>query len=74
MANYATEELENDDGLDLNKTPMFTKAIDKAKSLNEKNDYMLELTATELIVENDKIVGVKAEYYDGTTYGSTATP
>jgi succinate dehydrogenase/fumarate reductase flavoprotein subunit/uncharacterized protein with FMN-binding domain len=68
VANYATEEMENDDGLDLNKTPMFTKAIDKAKSLNEKNDYMLELTATELIVENDKIVGVKAEYYDGTTY------
>jgi succinate dehydrogenase/fumarate reductase flavoprotein subunit/uncharacterized protein with FMN-binding domain len=68
VANYATEELENDDGLDLNKTPMFTKAVDKAKALNEKNDYMLELTATELIVENDKIVGVKAEYYDGTTY------
>ena len=68
VANYATEDFENDDGLDLNKTPMFTRAVDMAKAMNEKNDYMLELTATDLIMDGDAIVGVKATYYDGTTY------
>lgn len=68
VSNYATEDYQDDDALDLNKTPMFTAAIDKAKSFNSKNDYMLELTATELILEDGKIVGVKSEYYDGTTY------
>ncbi len=49
-------------------TEMFTNAIEKAKALNEKNDYMLELTAKELIVENGEVKGVKATKYDGTQY------
>ena len=68
VANYATEEFEDDDALDLNKTPMFTRAVDMAKAMNEKNDYMLELTATELILDGGEVVGVKAVYYDGTSY------
>ena len=68
VANYATEDYEDDDALDLNKTPMFTRAVDMAKAMNEKNDYMLELTATDLIMDGDAIVGVKATYYDGTVY------
>lgn len=50
------------------KTTMFTSAVDKAKAMNEKNDYLLELTATDLLTDGDKIVGVKATYHDGTTY------
>ncbi|MFV0351847.1 MAG: FAD-binding protein [Oscillospiraceae bacterium] len=50
------------------KTEMFTSAIEKAKATNEKNDYMLELTATDLIMENGEVKGVKAVLYDGTTY------
>lgn len=50
------------------KTPMFQAALDKAKAMNEKNGYELELTATELITEGDRIVGVRATKYDGTTY------
>ena len=50
------------------KTEMFTNAIEKAKSLNDKNDYKLELTAKELIVEDGVIKGVRAESYDGSTY------
>ena len=51
-----------------NKTDMFTSAVEKAKAMNEKNDYMLELTATDLITDGDKITGVKAVSWDGTTY------
>ncbi|SBV96824.1 FMN-binding domain protein [uncultured Eubacteriales bacterium] len=50
------------------KTDMFTNAVEKAKALNEKNDYMLELTATDLLTEGGKITGVKAVSWDGTTY------
>lgn len=51
------------------KTDMFTSAVEKAKAMNEKNDYCLELTAKELITDGDgKVVGVRAELYDGTTY------
>ncbi len=50
------------------KTTMFTSAVNKAKAMNEKNDYMLELTATALITDGGKIVGVKATSYDGTAY------
>lgn len=47
----------------------YQAAIEKAKAYNEKNDYMLELTATELITdESGAVTGVKATYYDGTTY------
>ncbi len=46
----------------------YANSIEKAKAMNPKNDYMTELTATDLIVEGGKVVGVKAEYYDGTKY------
>jgi len=47
----------------------YQAAMEKAKAYNEKNDYMLELTATELITdESGAVTGVKATYYDGTTY------
>ncbi|WP_029504883.1 FAD-binding protein [Lachnoclostridium phytofermentans] len=47
----------------------YASAMEAAKALNEKNDYMLELTATKLLTdENGKINGVQATYYDGTTY------
>ncbi|WP_084786599.1 FAD-binding protein [Bacillus tuaregi] len=51
-----------------NKTDYFTNAVNKAKSYNDKNDYMLELTAEELITEGDKVTGVRAKFYDGTVY------
>lgn len=51
-----------------NKTYQFNRAMDTAKAFNEKNDYLLELDAQELILEGDKPVGVKAVLYDGTTY------
>lgn len=50
------------------KTNQFNRAMDKAVSLNEKNGYQLELTAEELIFDNDQVAGVKAVSYDGTTY------
>ena len=47
----------------------YTNSMEKAKAMNEKNDYMTELTATDLITDDDgNVIGVKAEYYDGTTY------
>ena len=46
----------------------YVSSLNKAKAMNEKNDYMTELKATDLIMDGDKVVGVKAEYYDGTTY------
>ena len=46
----------------------YVNSMEKAKGMNEKNDYMLELTATDLLVENGAVVGVEAKYYDGTTY------
>lgn len=47
----------------------YVSTMEKAKALNEKNDYMLELTATQLITdEAGEVKGVKATYYDGTTY------
>lgn len=52
-----------------NKTDMMTAAVEQAKAKNAKNDYMLELTATELLFDKDgKVAGVKATYWDGTTY------
>jgi succinate dehydrogenase/fumarate reductase flavoprotein subunit len=52
-----------------NKTFQFERAIEKAKALNEKNDYQTELTATELITDEDgAVIGVRAESYDGTAY------
>ena len=52
-----------------NKTYQFTRALDIAKAMNDKNDYMTELTATSLIFDaNGAVIGVNAEYYDGTKY------
>ena len=52
-----------------NKTYQFLRALDIANAKNEKNRYMTELTAESLIFDNDgKAIGVKATYYDGTTY------
>ena len=52
-----------------NKTYQFLRALDIANGMNEKNQYMTELTATSLIFdENGKAIGVNAEYYDGTSY------
>ena len=50
-------------------TFLFQNALDKAKTMNEKNDYKLELTAESLLTdENGNVTGVKATSYDGTTY------
>lgn len=51
-----------------NKTNQYNRAMETAKAMNEKNDFMLELTGEELIFDNDTVVGVKAVSYDGTTY------
>ncbi|MGI1659293.1 MAG: FAD-binding protein [Desulfitobacterium sp.] len=51
-----------------NKTYMFDNAVKKARDQNPAAEYMLELTAQELLKEGDKVVGVKAVYHDGTTY------
>lgn len=51
-----------------NKTYQYDRAMEKAKGLNEANDYMLELTARELIFEGERVAGVKAVSYDGTVY------
>ena len=51
------------------KTWQYQNALDQAKAMNEKNDYQLELTADELIFDEDgKVIGVHANYYDGTQY------
>ncbi len=50
------------------KDTMYTRAINNAVLKDDKNDYMLELTATDLITQDDKVVGVKAEYFDGSIY------
>lgn len=48
---------------------MYQSALEKAKTVSPGSDYMLELTAEELLFDADgKIAGVKAKYYDGTTY------
>lgn len=47
----------------------YQSTIEQAKAYNEKNDYMLELTATKLLTdEAGNVNGVQATYYDGTTY------
>ena len=46
----------------------YLNSMEKATAMNEKNKYMTELTAKSLIVEDGKVVGVEAEYYDGTVY------
>ena len=52
-----------------NKTYQFTRALEIANAKNEKNQYMTELRAGELIfAEDGSIIGVRATYYDGTEY------
>lgn len=51
-----------------NKDIAYQNSIEQAKAMNEKNDYMTELTAKELITEDGNVVGVRCEYYDGTIY------
>lgn len=51
-----------------NKTSQFNRAIEKAVAMNEKNGYQLELTAKELIFNDNKITGVRCVAYDGTVY------
>ena len=47
----------------------FQNALDKAVDMNEKNDYQLELTADELITDDEgNVTGVHAVSYDGTEY------
>lgn len=47
----------------------YENSMEEAKAMNEKNDYMTELTATDLILDDDgNVIGVEAEYYDGTIY------
>ena len=48
---------------------MYVRALDAKKALNDKNDYMLELKGTELLVdETGAVAGVRAVYWDGTVY------
>ncbi|MDR3122389.1 MAG: FAD-binding protein [Treponema sp.] len=58
----------SDDGEDLFKTTMFTRAIERAKARNPDSGYKLELRATDLIMADGKVAGVKAAYRDGTSY------
>jgi uncharacterized protein with FMN-binding domain len=52
-----------------NKTYQFQRAMDTATAMNEKNGYMLELTADSLITDAEgNVTGVRCTYYDGTTY------
>lgn len=50
------------------KDSAYQKAMETAKAMNEKNDYMLELEATDLLVEDGKVIGVLAVSWDGTNY------
>ncbi len=56
------------DKTNTNKDIAYNNSIEMAKAMNEKNVYMTELTAKELIVEDGTVKGVRAEYYDGTIY------
>ena len=52
-----------------NKTFQFLRAMDIATAKNEKNAWMTELRGEELLFDEDgKVIGVRAKYYDGTTY------
>jgi hypothetical protein len=76
VTNYGSEDwntvnngYDSDDGKDLYKTTMFTRAVETAKARNPANGYKLELRATELIKDTaGKVIGVKAVYRDGATY------
>ncbi|MCY3024909.1 FMN-binding protein [Aerococcus loyolae] len=62
---------EDDDSFNIfgtNKTYQFERAINKAKAMNEKNDYLLETKGIELLFDDDHVIGAKAQSSDGTTY------
>lgn len=47
----------------------FKHALEKAKGMNEANDYQLELRAESLLKDNNgNVIGVQAKSSDGTTY------
>ena len=51
------------------KDTAYINSMNQATALNKNNEYMTELTAQELLKDNDgKVIGVKAVSYDGTTY------
>ncbi|NCB51819.1 MAG: FAD-binding protein [Clostridia bacterium] len=53
----------------INESAEYQAALDTAKAMNEKNDYMVELTADSLLTDGDgNITGVSCTSYDGTTY------
>ncbi|MCR5290002.1 MAG: FAD-binding protein [Treponema sp.] len=57
------------DKMGKNKDIGYVNSLNAAMKRNSKNTYMLELTANSLITDKSgKITGVKATYYDGTTY------
>ena len=51
-----------------NKTFQFTRALEMANALSPESAYQTELRATELVIEDGAVVGVRAESYDGTVY------
>lgn len=50
------------------KDQAYVQAMETAKAMNEKNDYMLELEASDLLVEDGRVAGVLAVSRDGTNY------
>ena len=57
------------DSTNTSKDLAYQNSIDIAKGFNEKNEYMTELTATDLLLDDaGNVIGVEAVYYDGTTY------
>ncbi len=49
-------------------TEQYINALDKACSLNDKNQYLLEVKAETILSENGKVTGIEAKGADGTTY------
>lgn len=50
-------------------TFQFRNALNKAKEMNQHNDYQLELRAKKLLTdEQNKIIGLEAVSYDGSVY------
>ncbi|WP_281829289.1 FMN-binding protein [Lactobacillus amylolyticus] len=47
----------------------YHNALNKAKAMNQKNDYQLELRAEKMLTDDKgNAIGVQAQSYDGTTY------